>query len=277
MNTTNGQKTSSGLHYSLIDLAPPWLETRETVLMVAGLGTTHAIWSEWLPVLAERYRLVCADLRGFGESHALPGHRFTLDGLVSDILEVARESNTERFHLVGEALGGAACLALACRGAEAPLSTLTTINAPFRGASLDNVAAWRRLIEQGGVAAWSTRMMEQRFHGDELAADALHWFDNTQLRSDASVLLALGNVLLSTELADRLGQICVPTLVLAGDASPYVPPGAAAELAASIRDAELEIFPHARHGLPFSHPRQCALALARFIERRAGRERRARG
>jgi hypothetical protein len=42
-----------------------------------------------------------------------------------------------------------------------------------------------------------------------------------------------------------------------------------AELHAQLADAELQVFAHAKHGLPFSHGRECAAALRGFIERRA--------
>lgn len=261
-------RTSSGLAYHAIDVVAPWRRPAETVVFVAGLGTTADMWSDWWPSLSSRYRLVAADLRGFGGSTAPSGHRYTLDGLVDDILEVAAAAGAGRFHLVGEALGGAACIALACRGAAAPIASLTVCNAPFRGASLDNVAAWRKLIAEGGVPAWSARMMAQRFHGDEVAAEAYRWYVDTQGRSSGDTLLALGDVLLSTQLVDRLSEIAVPTLVLCGDDSPYVPVAAAAEMAHAVRGAELRVFEHARHGLPFSHAEPCARALAEFLVRR---------
>jgi 3-oxoadipate enol-lactonase len=261
-------KTASGLAYRAIDLVAPWRRPSETIVFVAGLGTTADMWSDWWPALAGRYRLVAADLRGFGGSTAPAGHRYTLDGLVDDLLEVAGAAQAGRFHLVGEALGGAACIALACRGTAAPLASLTVCNAPFRGASLDNVAAWRKLVGEGGVPAWSARMMTQRFHGDEVAPDAYRWYVDTQGRSSGDTLLALGDVLLSTQLVERLPDIAVPTLVLCGDDSPYVPVQAAAEMAAAVRGAELRVFDHARHGLPFSHAAACAEALADFLARR---------
>ena len=266
--STAPQFTASGLAWHAVDIVPPWHETPETILFVAGLGTTAAMWNEWLPLLASNYRLVRADLRGFGASRVPAGHRFTLAGLIDDILEVARAAGAARFHLVGEALGGAACIALACRGQGTPLRSLTVCNAPFRGASLDNVAAWRALIGQGGVAAWSARMMAQRFHGDEVDPDAYRWYETTQRASSAETLLALGDVLLSTALVDLLPLIMVPTLVLCGDASPYVSVDAATEMARTVPGAELRVFDHARHGLPFSHARECSAALADFLARR---------
>jgi pimeloyl-ACP methyl ester carboxylesterase len=48
-----------------------------------------------------------------------------------------------------------------------------------------------------------------------------------------------------------------------------------AELRSLLPDAELHAIDHAKHGLPFSHGRECAAALRRFLDRRfAGSNRR---
>jgi pimeloyl-ACP methyl ester carboxylesterase len=44
----------------------------------------------------------------------------------------------------------------------------------------------------------------------------------------------------------------------------------AAELKGLVPDAELMVFPHTRHGLPFSHAQACAEVTLRFLQRRFG-------
>jgi len=39
-----------------------------------------------------------------------------------------------------------------------------------------------------------------------------------------------------------------------------------ATLQQAMPDARLQVFPHARHGLPFSHGAECAAALRRFLD-----------
>lgn len=52
------------------------------------------------------------------------------------------------------------------------------------------------------------------------------------------------------------------------DASPFIPVAAAAQLHASLPDAELHVIGHAKHGMSFSHGRECAGILRRFLDRR---------
>ena len=57
-----------------------------------------------------------------------------------------------------------------------------------------------------------------------------------------------------------------PTLLLRPDASPFIPLELMADLKRRLPDARLEILPDARHGLPFSHARECARAPRRFLD-----------
>ena len=56
------------IYYETIEMTPPWRAAPETILFHHGVGIDRRIWAEWLPVLAERYRIVWFDPRGYGRS-----------------------------------------------------------------------------------------------------------------------------------------------------------------------------------------------------------------
>ncbi len=110
--------------------------------------------------------------------------------------------------------------------------------------------------------------MADRFHPGALPPDRHAWFAHQQAAcSRDSVLNALA-VLVGTDLRSALGALAMPVLLLHPDDSPFIPVPVAADLHARLPDAELQVFAHARHGLPFSHGRACAAALRGFLERR---------
>jgi haloacetate dehalogenase len=43
------------------------------ILLLHGYPQTHVCWHLVAPILAERFIVVCPDLRGFGDSAKLPG------------------------------------------------------------------------------------------------------------------------------------------------------------------------------------------------------------
>jgi pimeloyl-ACP methyl ester carboxylesterase len=64
----------------------------------------------------------------------------------------------------------------------------------------------------------------------------------------------------------------MPVLLMHGDSSPFIPVPVMTDLKARLKEARLQVFAHARHGLPFSHGRQCAATLRAFLAEVAGRD-----
>jgi haloacetate dehalogenase len=84
--------------------------TGAPVLLLHGYPQTHAMWHKVAPQLAREYALVCADLRGYGDSSkpkGLPDHsNYSKRAMAQDMVEVMRALGHERFHVVGHDRGG---------------------------------------------------------------------------------------------------------------------------------------------------------------------------
>ncbi len=102
-------------------------------------------------------------MRGYGRSH-IPAVDFTwsLDLLVDDLFAVADAAGLQRFHLVGESIGGTVALAAAVARPDR-IATLTVSNGAHLGASIQRAGAWRRQLEEGGSKAWSDAFMRGPF------------------------------------------------------------------------------------------------------------------
>ena len=208
-------------------------------------------------------------MRGCGRSH-IPAADFdwSLDLLVEDLFAVADAAGLQRFHLVGELIGGTVALAAALARPER-IATLTVSNGAHLGASIRSVEAWRRQLDEGGVKAWSDAFLPGRFHDGALSPERLAWFADQQEKwPRESILNALG-VLIGTDLSRRLKDIRCPTLLLHPDGSPFIPVPVMAELHRLLSNSELNVIGHSRHGLPYSHAGQCAALLRTFLDLRA--------
>ena len=65
-------------------------------------------WYEWrhqIPVLAEHYRVICPDLRGFGWSDAPPGG-YDKETLAADVVNLLDALGLDRVKLIGHDWGG---------------------------------------------------------------------------------------------------------------------------------------------------------------------------
>ena len=260
---------NGSLYYEVINLAPPWQKNPQTIVFSHGVGTNSHIWHAWKPILAPFFRLVCVDTRGFGRSSRHGADfAYSFDLWCDDIAEIADASGAKTFHLVGEAMSGTVALHLSGTKHRDRLLSLTTCSSPYRGTDLPHVSDWKERLNNKGVAAWSKTMMEQRFYTGALSEAAYAWFAQEQGKSDAEALLGWGECLLQADLTETLKKITVPTLLLAPDNSPYVTVDIANAMRKLIPGADLMVVPNARHGLPFSHGEECAVALLDFLDRK---------
>lgn len=259
---------SGALHYTVCDIVPDWVDAPETIVFHHGIAANTHLWTDWLPILATRYRLARFDMRGFGQS-VVPDADFgwSFEVLIDDLLAVAQAAGAARFHLVGESIGGTAALAFALKNPDRLLS-LCLSNAAARGGLVTNVKGWREILAQGGQAAWAGQMMQWRFHSGALPPEVHDWYAKVHESCSMAATLGLADLLLANDLTPRLSEIGVPTLLLAPEASPFIPLEIMASMRAVIPDAELQVFAHSKHGLPLSHGRECAQTLRAFLQRR---------
>ncbi len=259
---------SGDLHYDVIDAVAPWFERPETIVFQHGIGAHSGIWSEWLPALIDRYRVVRFDMRGSGRS-VIPASDFpwTLDLLTDDLLAVADAAGAGRMHVVGESMGGTIALNLALRN-PSRVASLTISNGADVGSPIQRVQAWAEQLDQRGSQAWSDQMMADRFHPGAIDGAKRDWYSTQQATwTRDSILNALG-VLRDTNLRPRLAEVQCPVQLMHGDSSPFIPVNVMSDMHLALPDSRLEIFAHARHGLPFSHARECAAVLRAFLDAR---------
>jgi haloacetate dehalogenase len=80
------------------------------VLLLHGYPQTHAMWHKIAPQLARDYTVVCADLRGYGDSskpRGIPGHaNYSKRAMALDMAEAMEKLGFARFDVVGHDRGG---------------------------------------------------------------------------------------------------------------------------------------------------------------------------
>jgi pimeloyl-ACP methyl ester carboxylesterase len=259
-------RTSTGLAYDTIDLVPPWAEGRAPVVFHHGIGTDRHVWTDWLPAIVTRHKVLRFDTRGYGASSVPPeSHRWTLEASLADLMEIVALAGGGPVHLVGESFGGTVALFAALRH-PARVASVTVSNAAFKGAGIAEVPGWREDFARRGMPAWSADMMAKRFWPGALDEARSDWFRSVQDKSPAHVTAGLGELLAQTDLGPELGRLRAPLLILMPDRSPFVTARMGVELLEHVPHAALAMIPGTRHGLPFSHGRDCGEHLARHLE-----------
>jgi len=124
-------------------------------------------------------------------------------------------------------------------------------------------------MDAGGTSAWSDHMMTMRFHPGAIPADLWQWYEHQQAQCDQQAVLAMVKLPIGADLTDSLNYICVPTLLLHPDSSPFIPVSVMESLKNKLTNARLTVFSDAQHGLPFSHAQECAALLVDFLAQAA--------
>ena len=80
------------------------------LLLLHGYPQTHVMWHRVAPVLAERFTVVCPDLRGYGDSSKPAGGTdhaaYAKRAMAQDMVEVMAALGHERFMVAGHDRGG---------------------------------------------------------------------------------------------------------------------------------------------------------------------------
>lgn len=76
------------------------------LLLLHGYPEMRAMWRDVAPVLAQRFTVVATDLRGYGESDAPAGERYSKREMAADQLAVMSRLGFDRFFVAGHDRGG---------------------------------------------------------------------------------------------------------------------------------------------------------------------------
>lgn len=85
----------------------------EAILLLHSLSGICRDWDLFAAGLADRYRLIAVDMRGFGDSDRDPAGHYDPEDFAADAVGLADQIGLRRFSVIGHSLGGRAALLLA--------------------------------------------------------------------------------------------------------------------------------------------------------------------
>ena len=78
----------------------------DAVVLSHGAGGSHAIWMHQVPVLAEHYRVITWDQRGWGKSTDVEGLGGDPNAAVEDLRLLLDHLGVDKAHVIGQSMGG---------------------------------------------------------------------------------------------------------------------------------------------------------------------------
>jgi pimeloyl-ACP methyl ester carboxylesterase len=245
--------TVEGRRIAYDEVGPP--NPRGTILLLTGLGAKRLGWYKQLEVFGREYRTIAIDHRDTGDSDPV-ARRYTAADQASDAAAVLQALGGLRAHVVGISMGGFIALELALRYPVMVRSlVLVATSAGGRRHKLPSFNSMRLMLGRRKRNADLGELARKVYTGimgpgyaarnpevmDQIAAMARY----RPMARDAYFRQLW--VAMRHNVAARLGQITVPTLVIHGADDPLVPLPNGQRLARQIPGARLIVYPQTGH------------------------------
>jgi pimeloyl-ACP methyl ester carboxylesterase len=226
----------------------------DTVLLIHGFGSSLASWDFQVHALAERFRVVRLDLKGFGRSSKYDGG-YGPEDQADIVLALLDHLGIERAHLVAHSYGSVVALAVALREPDRVDRVVLT------GAFVypEQVPWSLRSARTPGMGelifgAWYAENLEWRFglsfhDPDRWISEDMLWRAKVTLSQPGARATALATVR-AMELEvwqQRYGEIESPALLLIGREDGVARPEFGERLAVQLRRGRVVVLPYCGH------------------------------
>jgi len=238
-----------------------------TIVLSHALGCDAMMWDGLANALARDHRVVCYDHRGHGGSATPPGP-YTLEAMADDAARLIDELGHGPVVFAGLSLGGMVAQVLALRHPD-KLRGLVVANSSSAYPDAGRAAWDQRIvaIREGGLEAVADAAMQRWFHPgvhNEQPATIARWRERV-VTQDAAGYIACCEAIRELNTLPLLGQLKLPTLVIAGELDEATPPAMSEQMAAAIPGARLQVLAQASHLSVLEQPLAFEQAVRDFL------------
>jgi len=246
----------TGVYYHLYEGSN--LGQKPAVVLIHGAGGNHLYW----PAEARRlagYRVYAPDLAGHGKSDGRG--RQTISGYAESILEWLAALEIHSAVFVGHSMGSAITLCLALDHPE----HVTGLALVAGGARLKVAPQLLEYTESPTTYLNAIKMIVDWSFSADAPARIIDSVTKRMSETRPSVLHSDFQACSEFGVADRLGEISKPALIVCGAEDKMTPLRYSQYLAEKISGAQLKVIPGAGHMVQIEKPRLVADALLSFL------------
>lgn len=234
------------------------------LVLLHGLGSSCQDWEYQVPEFSRHFRVVAPSLRGFGETE-VPEEPHSVKTWSEDVVAMIRYLDLGPVNLLGFSMGGAISFQLAVDHPDL-VSRLIIINSQPSFA-LDHWTKHMMVLTRIGMARTMGMSRLARFVAKRMFPDpAHHGLRERMIRrhstNDRRSYIEAVNALAGWSVADKLGDLRAPTLILAADQD-FTPVEEKEAYAANMPDARVVKIKDSRH---ISHIDQADVLNAHVVK-----------
>jgi 3-oxoadipate enol-lactonase len=271
MTTLNLPQRSFSMAYSEAGKGIP-------LLFVHGYPLNRRMWEPQLQGLADVARVLAPDLRGHGESQAVPGP-YSVDLFADDLAAFLDALGVrQKIVLCGLSMGGYIVFAFYHKYASRLAGLILTATRASADTAQARLARDQsaELARQQGVNAIVDALLPKLLAPASSQNHPQLVEQARQIMAASSLEGVLGDLVALKERPDStptLSEITVPTLLLPGAQDQIIPLQEAQAMHAAIRGSVLEVIPDAGHLPNLENPAVFNTAIRRFLNRLTPTER----
>ena len=223
----------------------------ETLVFIHGLSDSLLYWEYLASNLKDQYQVLRVDLRGHGESE-LKDDELTIGLFADDLHCLLRELNIGKVCLIGFSLGGAVALDFAIRYPQM-VSSLVLMSSFYRADEhLENIFnQFKNALDKGFEDFYDLILpmvlCPDVINDNRKNLEVLKEF--ASLSANTQAYIQACDAGLDFDVEEKLSQIDVPTLILAGKYDEITVLESQKELQRKITNSKLIVFDDVKHNL----------------------------
>jgi pimeloyl-ACP methyl ester carboxylesterase len=254
-------------------LAPVPLHARDegtgpAVLLLHGVGLSHAIWNRVVPGLASEFRVLAPDLRGHGASPNPPGSHFSLSELEGDLAALLDAKGVPTAYVVGLSGGALLALRFALDRPDRVKGLVLISGSAYTDAQTRSVVQrWRETLEKDGPDAFGLRLLKDLYYPDWIEAhlDYADIVREAVRHQDWTAANKWSDAMAKFDEKSRIATLRIPTLIVQAMDDQVVDASHGRILRQSIPGAQIRILPETGHMIPVERPTETVESVRAFL------------
>jgi len=247
----------------------------EPLLLIMGLGGDASRWYRIIPILSKKYKVISFDNRGVGQSD-IPDIPYSMEMMADDAAGLLESFGIEAAHIFGISMGGMIAQHFALRHPEMVTSLILgctrcggehMVLAAAGGGNPLNPDLVRVMTAEERARALLPYLWSQEFIDNNPDIVEEHVTMTTKNPVDVVGYTRQMEAADRLDTYERLPEITVPTMVIAGDSDLLIPAENSRIIASRIPGAELVIMEKLGHGFYSEANEETCRILMDFMER----------
>lgn len=251
------------LYYEQHGSGPP-------LLLIAGLASDSQSWLPAIEGLVKQFTVILLDNRGVGRSTQECEISITL--MADDCAALVRHLGYQRVAVAGHSMGGMIAMELARLHPDL-VDRLVLVATAARNTMRNNLLFqdWADWYEAGSNrAAWFRTVLywiltEHFFENQALLDASLDYLLQYPWPQSPQGFRKQIEAIAGFDATQWLGEVMIPTCVLAGESDLLMPPECSAVLARQLPDARLQIVKGAAHSVQTEQPEAFVKTVLEFL------------